>query len=70
LRIALRDAGPKRVQFMEELRSSVAAHIETRLIVTPSPRGLWNALVRSVAERRIAELLDQFEQPDASQRAA
>jgi O-antigen/teichoic acid export membrane protein len=70
LHAALREAGAKRAEFMEELRSSVAAHIEMRLVVTASPRGLWNALVRSVAERRIAELLDQFEQPEPAQRAA
>jgi hypothetical protein len=67
---ALRHAGAGRAQFMEELRCSVAAHIEMRLVVVPSPRGIWNALVRSVAERRIAELLAQFEQPEPAQRAA
>jgi hypothetical protein len=67
---ALRHAGAGRAEFLEELRSSVAAHIEMRLTVNPSLRGVWNAVVRSVAERRIAELLAQFEQSSAGRCAA
>lgn len=57
-------------RLVNELRNSVAAHFEQRLVVSLSPRGIWHALVRSVAERRVADLFSQFEQQMLAQRAA
>lgn len=70
LRAVLDDAGKGRAELMAGLRDSVAAHFQSRLGIALSPRGVWNAVVRSVAERRVAELFEDFERPAPSRRAA
>ena len=59
LRSVLVAAGSRANQerLLEEIRRSIAAHLASILMPSVSARGLWHLLVKTVAERRIADML-------------
>lgn len=53
LRAAVRASGDG---LRDEIRAALAAHLDAALTPSVSPRGIWNRLIRPIAERRIADL--------------
>jgi hypothetical protein len=66
LRHALQSAGPERLPLLADIRASVTDHLADALVAAVTPRGIWNRLVRSVAERRVADLLGSMEREIAA----
>jgi O-antigen/teichoic acid export membrane protein len=66
LRHALQNDGADRAGLLEEMQAGVTAHLAGTLATAVTPRGLWNRLVRSIAERRLADLIGGLQRESAS----